>query len=101
MPLAGNTDLFLSADFPVYVVLNGIEDKLELNHGSVHKATPPFDYISDEEIATVLSFVLSSWSNDALRSAGMKDPDAAEGPNIRSKAMDASGVGKLRESLLK
>jgi mono/diheme cytochrome c family protein len=100
-PLAGNPDLFLSTDFPAYVVINGIEGKLSVRSMSVDNVMPPFDFLSDDQIAAVIAYVRSEWGNDALRPSGLTDPDAADVATVRGKPMTAADVAALRESLIK
>jgi mono/diheme cytochrome c family protein len=99
-PLAGNHDLFLSADFPAYVVLNGIEGKLQVNGEAFDNAMPPFDFLSDEEIAAVIAYVRSSWGNASNRPDGMKDIGASDVHDLRAKTMESAEVLALRQSLL-
>jgi mono/diheme cytochrome c family protein len=100
-PLAGNGDLFLSADFPAYVVLNGIEGKIMVNGKTFENAMPSFDFLSDDEIAAVIAYVRSNWGNADLRPQGMTDPDPAAVKSIRDKPLDAGKVLALRASLKK
>jgi mono/diheme cytochrome c family protein len=100
-PLAGNTDIFLTSDFPAIVVLNGIEGPLTVKGQHFENAMPSFDFLSDDEIAAVLTFVRSAWGNDKIRPAGIADVTAAEVTGLRAKPMTGVEVHALRESLLK
>jgi mono/diheme cytochrome c family protein len=82
-PLAGNSDLFLSADFPARVVLFGLEGKIKVNGKQFDSTMPPLDVLSDKQIAAVIGYVRSNFGNAALKP---KD----------SKAVDADVVAKLR-----
>jgi len=99
-PLAGNHDLFLDRGFPAVVVLNGIEGKLDVNGKPFDNVMPPFDFLSDAEVAAVLSYVRSSWGNDALRPAGMSDLTESDVASIRAKPMSSAEVLALRQSML-
>jgi mono/diheme cytochrome c family protein len=99
-PLAGNPDMFLSSDFPAFVVLNGIEGKITVQGALFDNVMPPFDFLSDEEIAAVLAYVRAQWGNDVLRPAGMADPDAGAVAAARAKSMSSAEVATLRQSLL-
>ncbi len=100
-PLAGNSDLFLSPDFPAIVALNGIEGPIEVAGQTIKNAMPPFDFLSDEEIAAVVNYVRSEWGNDALAPAGMPALDAAAVAKLRAHPMTAAEVHDLRASLRK
>lgn len=99
-PLAANKDLFLSRDFPAFVVLNGIAAKIKVNETTFNKGMPPFDFLDDAEIAAVLAYVRSMWGNDTIRPAGMADLSAEDVKSLRAKEMSSADVGALRQSLL-
>jgi mono/diheme cytochrome c family protein len=98
-PLAGNSDLFLAADFVPTVVLNGIEGPIEVEGAAFHNVMPPFDFLSDEEIAAVVAYVRSEWGNDAIRPADFPDVTAADVAAQRDKPMTPAEVHAYRESL--
>jgi mono/diheme cytochrome c family protein len=98
-PLAGNSDVFLARDFPVTVVLNGLEGPLDVNGQSFDNVMPPFDFLSDEEVAAVLRYVRSSWGNDALRPADFADVTAADVETLRARPMTSAEVHGYRQSL--
>lgn len=99
-PLAGNSDLFLSPVFPAVVALNGIEGPIEVNGETIDNAMPPFDFLSDEEIAAIVNYVRSQWGNDALQPTDMPALDAAAVAKLREEPMTAAEVHDLRKSLL-
>ncbi len=99
-PLAGNHDLFLSREFPAFVVLNGIEGKISAQGKDFDNIMPPFDFLSDDEIAAVIDFVRSSWGNDALQPAGMKPLEAADIAGLRKQPLNSKEVHAKRQSLL-
>jgi mono/diheme cytochrome c family protein len=99
-PLAANTDLFLSRDFPAFVVLNGIEGKIKVNAMTFNNVMPPFDFLEDAQIAAVLAYVRSTWGNDTIRPSGMADLGANDVKALRSMEMSSSAVGAMRQSLL-
>lgn len=98
-PLAGNPDLFLSSDFPAYVVLNGIEGPLSVRGQHFDNVMPPFDFLSDAEIAAVIAYVREQWDNGLLRPTDTGDPDAATVARLRGESLDAAAVAALRQSL--
>lgn len=100
-PLAGNGDLFLSHDFPAVVVINGIEGKLEVNGQKFDNIMPPFDFLSDAEIAAVVNHVRSSWGNDKLVPEGMAELTADDVAEVRSKSENGLDAYNYRQSLHK
>jgi mono/diheme cytochrome c family protein len=99
-PFAGNRDLFLSADFPAMVALNGIEGRIEVDGQSFDNVMPAFDFLSDEEIAAVVKYVRSAWNNDAIRPADFPEVTADDVATLRAKPMTAQEVHGVRQSLL-
>jgi mono/diheme cytochrome c family protein len=97
-PLAGNPDLFLAREFPVYVVLNGLEGQITVKGGSYQGVMPPFDHLTDDEVAAVVNYVRSSWGNNGLRPDGFADVDAALVEEARDKRMAPKDVHAFREA---
>jgi mono/diheme cytochrome c family protein len=84
-PLAKNADLFLSPDYPVRVVLFGLEGKIEVNGKKFDSAMPPLDVLSDQEIAAVVNYVRGNFGNAALAPKSMKPVDASVVSQLRGK----------------
>ncbi|MCB1495408.1 MAG: hypothetical protein KDJ86_06460, partial [Bauldia sp.] len=59
---------------------------------------PPFEFLSDDEIAAVIGYVRSSWGNDALNTDGMA-VSAADVAGLRDEAMTPEDVHAYRQSL--
>jgi mono/diheme cytochrome c family protein len=100
-PLAGNADLFLAHDFPAVVAINGIEGKLEVNGKKFDNVMPPFDFLSDAEIAAVVNYVRSTWGNDKLVPDGMVEMTAEEVAAVRAKSENGLDAYEYRQSLIK
>jgi mono/diheme cytochrome c family protein len=66
-PLAQNSDLFLSADYPARVLLFGLSGKINVNGQSYDSTMPPLDVLSDQQIAAVVAYVRDNFGNAALR----------------------------------
>jgi mono/diheme cytochrome c family protein len=99
-PLAGNRDIFLSADFPARVVLFGLKGKIQVNGKSLDAEMPPLDFLSDAQIAAAIGYVRGAWGNDKLRPAGMTDPDAAAVAALRRQSkLSAAQVHDQRMTL--
>jgi mono/diheme cytochrome c family protein len=75
-PLAGNRDLFKSHDFPVLVILHGLQGKIEVRGNTFNSDMPGFDFLSNEEIAALVGYIRSAWGNEQLRPAGLYPLDA-------------------------
>jgi mono/diheme cytochrome c family protein len=98
-PLAGNSDLFLSADFPVLVVLNGLEGPIEVSDQSVDKVMPSFGLLSDAEVAAVVGYVRAAWNNPEIGSATELGVTAADVAAARARDLAPADVHALRASL--
>lgn len=95
-PLAGNTDLYRDRMFPVYVVLNGLTGPITVKGMKFNGTMPPFDHLSDAEIAAVVGYVRAAWNNAELRPAGFVDVDAAAVKKARAKPMKNTDVHAYR-----
>lgn len=47
------------------ILLNGLEGKIEVNGQVYHTAMPPHQYLTDQQIADVLTYVRISYGNEA------------------------------------
>ena len=95
-PLAGNPDLFLDKLFPVYVVLNGLEGPATIKGEHYEGAMPPFDHLSDAEVAAVVGYIREAWNNDKLKPAGFADVDAPAVRAARKQRMAPKDVHAYR-----
>jgi mono/diheme cytochrome c family protein len=98
-PLAGNRDLFLAPDFVANVALHGIKGPIEVDGQPFDNAMPSFDFLSDQEIASVVKYVRSTWGNESIRPADFSDPTPAEVAKLRAKPMTPADVHAYRQSL--
>jgi nitrite reductase (NO-forming) len=57
---------FLAADHKraMGIVLNGFKGKVTVNGNDFDSVMPPLSHLADDDIANILTFVLSSWGND-------------------------------------
>ncbi len=84
-PLAGNRDLFLSADFPARVLLFGMKGKIDVDGKPFDGDMPPLNnLLSDAQIAAVLAYVRGAWGNAALAPPDMEPADAAAVAKLRA-----------------
>ena len=49
----------------INIVLKGLQDKIEVNGESYEAVMPANDYLSDKEVADVLTYVRNSFGNKA------------------------------------
>ncbi len=99
-PLAGNHDLFLSADFPARVVLFGMKGKIDVDGKSFDGEMPPLNVLSDAQIAAVLAYVRGTWGNAALAPKDMAAADAVTVAKLRElKNVTAEQVHATRAQL--
>jgi mono/diheme cytochrome c family protein len=64
-PLAGNPVITGPADTVIKVVLKGLQGPIEVNGREYNQVMPAQDYLTDKQIADILSFIRSSWGNKA------------------------------------
>ena len=95
-PLAGNTDLYRDRMFPVYVVLNGLEGPITVKGEPYQGAMPPFDHLSDAEIAAVIGYVRAAWNNAEMRPHDFVDVDERAVAQARHKSMKPGEVHAYR-----
>jgi len=95
-PLAGNPDLFIDRLFPVFVVLNGLAGPVAVKGENYQGVMPPFDHLSDVEIAAVVAHIRSAWKNETLKPAEFKDIDPAAVEEARGRKMSSTEVHAYR-----
>ena len=64
-PLAGSEWVLGSDKVLVQIPLHGITGTLQVKGASYHGTMPPFDTLSDAELAAVLTYMRSHWANAA------------------------------------
>lgn len=65
-PLVGSEWLLRDAETPIRIVLYGLEGPITVKGATYNNKMPQFhDKLSNEEIAAVLTYVRSSWGNNA------------------------------------
>jgi hypothetical protein len=47
-------------------VLDGMQGEIEVNGTIYNSIMPPHNYLSDEEIATILTYIRQSFGNEAV-----------------------------------
>lgn len=100
-PLAGNRDLFVTPEFPAKVALFGLAGPIDVGGQAFDNEMPPFDFLSDAEIAAVVNYVRAQWGNDALRPADFPELTPADVSGLRASPMTADEVHADRQTLVK
>lgn len=98
-PLAGNDDLFLSAEFPALVLLNGMSGNITVNGQEYEGDMPPFGHLSDAEIAALVTYLRNSFGNDAKAHPDIPALSAKMVAALRDKPMEPDQVLAFRASL--
>lgn len=97
-PLAGNPDLARDAAFPVLVVLHGIAGRIDVAGRSYDGAMPPFDQLSDAEVAAVVNYVRGAWGNAPASPAHARSTVEAVAAR-RARPMTPGDVREYRAAL--
>lgn len=63
-PLAGSDYLLADKQRAINVPLKGLTGKVTVNGMDYNSAMPSFAHLSDQEIADVMTYVLTSWGNE-------------------------------------
>jgi mono/diheme cytochrome c family protein len=99
-PLAGHVpDLLKQADGRNYlakVLLFGLEGNISVNSNNYAGAMPPWDALSDTDIANVLNYVSNGWDNGKSLPAGFKPFTADEIKALRTPPLTPAAVYALR-----
>ena len=98
-PLAGNPDLFLAPDYPVVVLLHGMNGPIEVNGKTFDGQMPSFEFLSDEDIAAVANFVRTGLGNEASKPPDVTTITAHAVAAQRRKDMTPEEVHAYRQSL--
>ncbi|MEO6031812.1 MAG: c-type cytochrome [Burkholderiaceae bacterium] len=74
-PLASNPDLAVGGELPLLVVLNGLSGSIKVNGQTYDGSMPPFNHLSDTEIAAVVNHVRTAWGAKAAQAGMVVSPD--------------------------
>jgi mono/diheme cytochrome c family protein len=64
-PLTGNEKVTGVSDEIIRIVLFGMEGPIVVNGRNYNQPMPPQSYLSDKQIADILTYIRSSWENKA------------------------------------
>lgn len=74
-PLAGNKVITGEADSLIKIVLTGLQGEIEVNGATYNQVMLAQDNLKDAEIAGILTYIRSSWGNNA---APVKEDEVAK-----------------------
>jgi len=101
-PLAGWAGRFLQSDegraYLVHVVVFGLQGQISAQGKTYNGYMPPFAQLSDDQVAAILNYLLSSWNKDLLPK-NFKPLTADEVAKLREKALTAADVHRIRKAL--
>lgn len=101
-PLAEHTPTLYNAEggrsYLIAVVLYGLQGQIEVAGARYSGVMPAWAQISDEDIATLLNYVVTEWDNRALLDEFVPFT-AAEVAAERGRDLSATGVYELRQGL--
>ncbi len=66
-PLARSDFLAKTPQRAIEVVLNGLTGPVTVNGANYDSVMPPMSQLNDDEVANILTYVMSSWGNDGPR----------------------------------
>lgn len=95
-PLAGNRDLFRTREFPVLVLLHGLQGPIEVEGGKFNGVMPSFAHLSDAQIAALVRYVRHAWGNHELRPDDMEPVEAGDVAAARQHQLTPAGVHAYR-----
>jgi mono/diheme cytochrome c family protein len=64
-PLDGSSRVTGPADVLAALLLHGLEGEITVEGESYNGIMPPWSHLSDEQLATVMTYIRNSWSNQA------------------------------------
>ena len=100
-PLAGNRDLFLRPDYPIKVVLYGIEGEVKVAGNTYQSVMPPFGHLDDGAVAAVVNYVRDAWGNAKMAPANVVKIDDQAVAAVRKTGMSPASVLAYRSELQK
>jgi len=98
-PLAGNTDLFLRPDYPIKVVLYGIEGEIKVDGKTFKSVMPPFGHLDNRAVAAVVNYIRDAWGNAKIAPANLAKVDADAVEAARNTQMSTTSVLTYRSEL--
>jgi mono/diheme cytochrome c family protein len=64
-PLSGNEKITGPSSDIIRIVLFGLEGPITVNERDYNQPMPPQSYLTDKQLADILTYVRSSWDNKA------------------------------------
>ena len=88
-------------DYMIDVVLHGLEGQIVANGEQYDGMMPPYEHLSDEEVAEVLNYSVNAWGNQALLPQNFQFFTPEEVAEVRGTTEELSSfdIYKLRDAL--
>ncbi len=97
-PLDGSSWVTGSKQVPIRIVLHGLEGPITVSGTEYNQQMPAWgDRMDDTEIAAVLTFVRSSWSNQASPVTPGEVREVRDATSDRSSSWSASDLNEFRQ----
>jgi mono/diheme cytochrome c family protein len=96
-PLAGSPWVTGGKQTPIFLLLRGLQGPIEVNGATYNSVMPSFSSLKDEEIAKVLSYVRSSWGNQAPEITAEEVASLRKDERARGEAW--KGGAELKQAL--
>ena len=90
-PLADNGNIMGNAEYVIENVLAGRQGELTVNGVTYNGVMPAMSYLSDQDVADIVTYVLNSWGNDGATITA--DQVAAQRTGLGQE--DRAGIGQL------
>jgi len=101
-PLASWVGNFVKKDdgraLLTHIVAFGMQGQISVKGKTYNGFMPPFAQLSNDQVADLLNFILTTWNKDLLPK-GFKPLTATEVAKYRAKALTAADVAKERNAL--
>lgn len=103
-PLAGHVPELLAPEggrtYLIHVLLYGLQGQIDVAGQSYDGAMPAWPQLSDEQIAGVLTYIATTWENEAALAEGFEPFTADEVASERDLGLAGSDVYDQRQELL-
>lgn len=93
-PLAGSDFLLADKQRAISIPLKGLQGEITVNGDKYNAVMPKFDYLKDDEIAKILTYVMNAWGNSGeVVSTEEVSNVRNQGAGTQSEAADAAHPG--------
>jgi len=79
-PLAGSDYLLADKERAINIVIGGLSGEITVNGIKYNAVMPNFSYLKDPEVASVITYVMSSWGNKGFTATAAEVASARKNP---------------------